>query len=459
MSVDPSAVIVGLATALGGVIQGADMPPTLKDYGTQQIQSIKTSAPAFGEQLNEYIEFLPQQAQGPAQLVVGDLANAVQTAVDPYLPSSSEHYPTVEPRAEGIAPGPAPDLDAATRTEDPTSGATVSVEEAVSIEAFSGKFSGGVHPAPETGYLFSPTTAQVGAIAVFVPWFQKAGNICAGIKSPTLAALYSVENGFRYGATAPVSRDGARGPGQFMPGTWVRYGKDADGDGRANILDVGDSVMASGHLLCDMFLEIEGWKEQGVVAGDTLDMAIAGYNAGIGAVRKSGGIPYGLPDYENQTKPYVARIRAIEGQFEWLLSPPNNLPGIGAQIFGQAPTSGLITSIFGDGRGHEGIDIANTIGAPIVSVADGEVINAGPAQGFGLWVRIRHDDGTVTTYGHNNGNLVAVGERVSAGQQIATVGNRGNSTGPHLHFEVTLPSGLKVDPEKWLQLGGRSLRR
>ena len=119
-----------------------------------------------------------------------------------------------------------------------------------------------------------------------------------------------------------------------------------------------------------------------------------------------------------------------------------------------APTSGTITSTFGDGRGHQGIDIANDKGTPIVAVAGGTVISAGPAQGFGLWVRIRHEDGTITTYGHNNGNAVAVGQRVTAGQQIATIGNRGISTGPHLHFEVAEPDGTTVDPLPWLEERG-----
>ncbi|MBJ8340843.1 M23 family metallopeptidase [Antrihabitans sp. YC3-6] len=127
--------------------------------------------------------------------------------------------------------------------------------------------------------------------------------------------------------------------------------------------------------------------------------------------------------------------------------PNPTLPGSAKFV---APTSGEITSPFGDGRNHEGIDIANSVGTPIVAVADGKVISAGPAQGFGLWVRIRHDDGTVTTYGHNNNNGVAVGQRVRAGQQIATVGNRGISSGPHLHFEVASPTGEKVDPVDWL---------
>jgi hypothetical protein len=123
----------------------------------------------------------------------------------------------------------------------------------------------------------------------------------------------------------------------------------------------------------------------------------------------------------------------------------------------RAPTTGTLTSTFGDGRAHQGIDIANSTGTPIVAVADGEVISAGPAQGFGLWVRIRHDDGTVTTYGHNNDNLVTVGQRVAAGEEIATVGNRGISTGPHLHFEVDTPAGEKVDPRPWLAERGATI--
>lgn len=124
-----------------------------------------------------------------------------------------------------------------------------------------------------------------------------------------------------------------------------------------------------------------------------------------------------------------------------------------------APSSGIVTSSFGSRAGaqHGGVDIANALGAPIVAAADGTVISAGPAQGFGLWVQIRHDDGSITTYGHNDGNSVTVGQRVVKGQQIAQVGNRGNSTGPHLHFESTSPGGQKVDPESWLRDRGAQI--
>ncbi|AEF42022.1 M23 family metallopeptidase [Hoyosella subflava] len=116
------------------------------------------------------------------------------------------------------------------------------------------------------------------------------------------------------------------------------------------------------------------------------------------------------------------------------------------------PVIGVLTSTFGQRWGtlHGGIDIAAPIGTPIVAVADGEVIDSGPAAGFGLWVRIRHDDGTVTVYGHNDTNIAQVGDRVHAGQQIATVGNRGFSTGPHVHFEVWIGGDNKIDPIGWL---------
>jgi murein DD-endopeptidase MepM/ murein hydrolase activator NlpD len=112
---------------------------------------------------------------------------------------------------------------------------------------------------------------------------------------------------------------------------------------------------------------------------------------------------------------------------------------------------GRITSGFGprwDAQ-HKGLDIAAPIGTPIRVPLDGTVIDSGPASGFGLWVRVRHADGTITLYGHIDRTLVEVGQRVSAGEVIAEVGNRGQSTGPHLHFEVITASG-NINPTPWL---------
>ncbi|AKN16257.1 hypothetical protein MHAE_06107 [Mycobacterium haemophilum DSM 44634] len=120
------------------------------------------------------------------------------------------------------------------------------------------------------------------------------------------------------------------------------------------------------------------------------------------------------------------------------------------------PTKGTFTSNFGYRWGvlHAGIDLANAIGTPILAVSDGVVIDAGPTAGYGMWVKLRHADGTVTLYGHVNTTLVSVGQRVMAGDQIATIGNRGNSTGPHLHFEVLLGGSERIDPVPWLAKRG-----
>ncbi len=123
------------------------------------------------------------------------------------------------------------------------------------------------------------------------------------------------------------------------------------------------------------------------------------------------------------------------------------------------PTKGIFTSNFGYRWGvlHAGIDLANSIGTPIYAVSDGVVIDAGPTAGYGMWVKLRHADGTVTLYGHVNTTLVSVGERVMAGDQIATMGNRGNSTGPHLHFEVLQGGSERIDPVPWLAKRGLSV--
>jgi murein DD-endopeptidase MepM/ murein hydrolase activator NlpD len=123
------------------------------------------------------------------------------------------------------------------------------------------------------------------------------------------------------------------------------------------------------------------------------------------------------------------------------------------------PTKGVYTSGFGYRWGalHGGVDIANAIGTPIVAVSDGVVVAAGPTPGFGAWVKLKHADGTVTLYGHVNTWNVQVGQRVWAGDQIATIGNRGNSTGPHCHFEVLLNGTDRIDPAPWLAQRGLSL--
>ena len=120
------------------------------------------------------------------------------------------------------------------------------------------------------------------------------------------------------------------------------------------------------------------------------------------------------------------------------------------------PTTGRFTSGFGARWGvtHYGIDLANSIGTPIYAVTDGVVTESGPASGFGMWVVLQHPDGSHSVYGHINRSLVKVGEKVTAGEKIAEMGNRGQSTGPHLHFEIWTPSGQKINPIPWLAARG-----
>jgi len=123
------------------------------------------------------------------------------------------------------------------------------------------------------------------------------------------------------------------------------------------------------------------------------------------------------------------------------------------------PFSGRVTSCFGArwGVNHNGLDVASAIGTPLYAPTSGTVRRAGSATGFGLAVYLEGDDGAVYVYGHINDYFVQTGDRVAAGQQIAEVGNRGNSTGPHVHFEVH-PSGSMYsgasDPVPWLNARG-----
>ncbi len=113
------------------------------------------------------------------------------------------------------------------------------------------------------------------------------------------------------------------------------------------------------------------------------------------------------------------------------------------------PTKGVLTSRYGPrwGRIHRGIDIGAPIGTPVVASAAGEVVTAGwNSGGYGNLVEIRHDDGSLTRYGHNHRLLVRAGQRVEQGQLIAEVGSTGYSTGPHSHFEIHPPGGGAVDP-------------
>lgn len=124
------------------------------------------------------------------------------------------------------------------------------------------------------------------------------------------------------------------------------------------------------------------------------------------------------------------------------------------------PAEGAFTSGYGPRWGtiHAGIDIANAVGTPILSVMPGTVIDSGPASGYGNWIRVQHEDGSVAVYGHMETLAVSVGDTVAAGQNIAGMGNRGFSTGSHLHFEIHPTGTGAVDPVPWFAERGITIQ-
>ena len=117
------------------------------------------------------------------------------------------------------------------------------------------------------------------------------------------------------------------------------------------------------------------------------------------------------------------------------------------------PVSGIVTSRFGArwGKTHKGVDIGAAKGTPIVAAAAGTVTTAqyGYGGGYGNYLIISHGNGIQTLYGHCTTLNVSAGQNVSQGQQVATVGNTGNSTGNHLHLEIRI-NGVAQNPQNYL---------
>lgn len=102
------------------------------------------------------------------------------------------------------------------------------------------------------------------------------------------------------------------------------------------------------------------------------------------------------------------------------------------------PVKGVVGSRFGvrDGTQHDGIDIDAPKGTVIVAADAGEVLYVGTQKGYGNLVLVRHADNLITVYAHNETNSVNAGDQVKRGQELGQVGQTGNATGPHCHFEV-----------------------
>jgi murein DD-endopeptidase MepM/ murein hydrolase activator NlpD len=143
-------------------------------------------------------------------------------------------------------------------------------------------------------------------------------------------------------------------------------------------------------------------------------------------------------------------LRKLEGLLQSKRVQLANTPSIW-------PSRGWLTSGFGYRispftglrQRHEGIDISNRVGTPIIAPAEGLVTNIGREWGFGKILVISHGFGFTTRYAHLNRINVKIGKKVKRGQKIAEIGNTGRSTGPHLHYEVIV-NGVPVNPMKYI---------
>ena len=194
-----------------------------------------------------------------------------------------------------------------------------------------------------------------GVPADFRPWILKADAEC---KEPEmtpalLAAQLYQESKFKTSKEEATSDAGAMGPAQFMPGTWATWGRDSDGNGEASPWDIGDAVMAQGRMMCSL---IKQAKSSGY-GGDARALALAGYNAGWGAVEKYQGVP--PKSFANgQTYNYVQIILSTMTKFEG--------PGL--------------LQVSGSGDGPNAVRRASTqIGTPYAWGGGGP---SGPSTGF-----------------------------------------------------------------------------
>lgn len=134
-------------------------------------------------------------------------------------------------------------------------------------------------------------------------WVEAAGSLCAEISPPIIAAQIQTESSWNPRAVSPA---GAEGLSQFLPSTWAHIGQDDDGSGVASPYDPGDAIMAQGRYDCEIVQQVRAAG----ISGDLTKLALAGYNAGPGAVITSRGIP-AIPE----TTAYVASILSLASKY------------------------------------------------------------------------------------------------------------------------------------------------
>lgn len=185
-----------------------------------------------------------------------------------------------------------------------------------------------------------------------------------------------------------------------------------------------------------------------ITSGDRFELVIAQAKAASGEA-VPGPLLYARLERAGATPVSLVRW-PVAGKLQWLDESRSPEPVRSGLL---RPVDGPVTSGFGSRmhpilrflRMHKGIDFGASWGTPIVAAADGQVIRAGWAGGYGRQVRIAHSGGLVTSYSHMSRIVAPDGGVVRRGELIGYVGSSGLSTGPHLHYEV-LKDGVPVNP-------------
>lgn len=159
-----------------------------------------------------------------------------------------------------------------------------------------------------TGLGGSGPGVRAGAVpAQYEGLVAEAGTLCAAFPAPVIAAQLQTESGFAPDAVSPTGADGIA---QFEPGTWTVWGRDYDASGTSSPFDPGDAIPAQAAYDCSLAQTMTTALADGRVSGSVTDLALAGYNAGAGAVLDAGGIPAYA-----ETQHYVEQIDALAAQY------------------------------------------------------------------------------------------------------------------------------------------------
>ena len=278
----------------------------------------------------------------------------------------------------------------------------------------------------------------------------------AGVDPAIGAAQLEKESSWNPNNVGPPTKYGtAKGLAQFIDSTWAAYGSGSPFDPIA-------AIEAWGKYMAELMQDVEDLAASTGIA--QLDLALAAYNAGPGAVQAAGGIPS-----NDETSAYVPRIKELAAKYA---APCSNSGGAWTHpLPGAVLTSAYRTS---DRPSHAGLDLATPRSQPPgteVAVTSMKIMWAGcRGDGYGCSVVATATDGT--GYGFRYGHMaegtirVSVGQTVAAGTPLGVMGNTGDSRGAHLHFEIYRPgfppnpyasSGFDIDPRPVLAERGVTL--